>query len=370
MANDVSQNFGTFASAASSFSPYVGAATDFVSNVSSGLFGANQARKNRKAQARENQANREFNEKMMHLQNQFAVENWERENAYNTPSAQMARMKAAGVNPDLYFSDGLTNSSMGIASPTAAASSGSVGSAPGNFQGSDFLGAALAQATVSNLNADTRKTNAEASIYETDAKFREAWNSLQIEEGNMRIRLGDSAKDLNEQQVNESQAKVRNLNANSDSIMQSIIESRKRCEVLDEEKKIKATEAYYKSSEYEALIGKLHAEAQLSRQQATQIATMLPLMVSNMAADTLVKHKTALKIHEDTLNAIQEGYILTVKEGNLRLQNDRLEFDLTQDKTYSDIERSLDIFDKACDRLQKNIKAPIDCFLDLLGVFK
>ncbi len=249
MANDVSQNFGTFASAASSFSPYVGAATDFVSNVSSGLFGANQARKNRKAQARENQANREFNEKMMHLQNQFAVENWERENAYNTPSAQMARMKAAGVNPDLYFSDGLTNSSMGIASPTAAASSGSVGSAPGNFQGSDFLGAALAQATVSNLNADTRKTNAEASIYETDAKFREAWNSLQIEEGNMRIRLGDSAKDLNEQQVNESQAKVRNLNANSDSIMQSIIESRKRCAVFDEEKKINATEAYYKSAE-------------------------------------------------------------------------------------------------------------------------
>lgn len=37
--------------------------------------------------------------KALHAQNQFNVQQWNRENAYNTPSAQMQRFAAAGINP-------------------------------------------------------------------------------------------------------------------------------------------------------------------------------------------------------------------------------------------------------------------------------
>lgn len=37
--------------------------------------------------------------KAFHAQNQFNVQQWNRENAYNTPSAQMQRFAAAGINP-------------------------------------------------------------------------------------------------------------------------------------------------------------------------------------------------------------------------------------------------------------------------------
>lgn len=54
------------------------------------------------------------------LQNQYAVENWARENRYNTPEEQRKRLQAAGLNPDLmYGSGGVGNQAGPIASPSA-----------------------------------------------------------------------------------------------------------------------------------------------------------------------------------------------------------------------------------------------------------
>ena len=44
-------------------------------------------------------------------------ENWQMENAYNNPSAQMARLRAAGLNPNLIYQNGAENVSGSIESP-------------------------------------------------------------------------------------------------------------------------------------------------------------------------------------------------------------------------------------------------------------
>lgn len=51
----------------------------------------------------ENQKNRDWNLNLARQQNKWNIEQWNRENAYNSPSAQMARFKAAGLNPDLMY---------------------------------------------------------------------------------------------------------------------------------------------------------------------------------------------------------------------------------------------------------------------------
>lgn len=43
------------------------------------------------------------NERMQQQQNAWNLEQWERNNAYNSPAAQMQRLKAAGINPDLMY---------------------------------------------------------------------------------------------------------------------------------------------------------------------------------------------------------------------------------------------------------------------------
>ena len=45
-------------------------------------------------QKRENQANRDWNLNLARLQNRWNIDQWNRENVYNSPAAQMARYKA------------------------------------------------------------------------------------------------------------------------------------------------------------------------------------------------------------------------------------------------------------------------------------
>lgn len=46
-----------------------------------------------------NKKNIDYSWKALNAQNEFNIQQWNRENAYNTPSAQMQRFAAAGINP-------------------------------------------------------------------------------------------------------------------------------------------------------------------------------------------------------------------------------------------------------------------------------
>lgn len=82
------------------------------SSVGLSIYGAKQ---NRKAQQDTNQANLE----LAKYQNQWNLEQWNRENAYNTPTEQMRRLRQAGINPNLAFSNGNLDN-VSASSPSAA----------------------------------------------------------------------------------------------------------------------------------------------------------------------------------------------------------------------------------------------------------
>jgi len=63
-----------------------------------------------------NKKTREWNEKMQALQRQQAIEDWNRQNEYNHPSAQMARLREAGLNPHLVYGKGADNTSAPVRS--------------------------------------------------------------------------------------------------------------------------------------------------------------------------------------------------------------------------------------------------------------
>lgn len=62
-------------------------------------------------------ANRRAQKKSMREQNSLNRENWQMENAYNNPSAQMSRLRAAGLNPNLIYQDGAPVAAGSIESP-------------------------------------------------------------------------------------------------------------------------------------------------------------------------------------------------------------------------------------------------------------
>ena len=78
----------------------------------SSLFGVNEAEKNRKFNAEQAQLQRDWQEKM-----------WNLSNEYNSPLQQMQRFKEAGLNPNLVYGDGAKTLAAQVGSGAAASSS-------------------------------------------------------------------------------------------------------------------------------------------------------------------------------------------------------------------------------------------------------
>ena len=140
--------------------------------LSSGINAISNAASNRSG-ANLNATNRAWNERMLDKQNQFNIDQWNRENQYNTASAQRARLEAAGLNPYLMMNGG----SAGVASSVSSASPGSASTnfvptpydASGIASAGSQIGTMVQQQAL--IDAQVRKSNAEAAGSEIQNKY-------------------------------------------------------------------------------------------------------------------------------------------------------------------------------------------------------
>lgn len=77
--------------------PVVGAGADLLGTGINAVLTSEQNRKNR-----------EFAQKQADQQRVYALDDYHMQNAYNSPSSQMARLKDAGLNPNLVYGNGAT----------------------------------------------------------------------------------------------------------------------------------------------------------------------------------------------------------------------------------------------------------------------
>ena len=180
-----------------------------------------------------------YNKKLQ--DNAFAhnVEMWNMQNAYNSPSSQMERLQAAGLNPNLvYGNGGATNTASdypkyqaGEAPQVANIRHASRQLALQGFQ--TALSAKLQEAQASNLDADTelkdtqkQLTSVQKEIAMIDKQFQQgtldARTQYQLEKwkqdlilGRNQIKLGDQQFTLNMFQMKKLDAEVGNILANT-----------------------------------------------------------------------------------------------------------------------------------------------------------
>ena len=89
------------------------------------------------------------------LANMQNMKFWEMQNKYNTPKNQMARLKDAGLNPNLIYGSGSANTGVaGSIAPSKAA--------PYNIQNPIPLQAALLQSQINLNNSNANKNNVQA----------------------------------------------------------------------------------------------------------------------------------------------------------------------------------------------------------------
>lgn len=276
------------------------------------------------AQAAENQKNREYNLMLARQQNDWNIEQWERENFYNAPENVRSRLRAGGVNADLFYGNsGISQSASSPMLTSGAPSSPIDMSALGRKQS---VVAALAKsselmyqkALTDNVKADTEKKLSET----TGQNISNYWQSLLNENT---LKLGDSQIQLYQSNVKLNDAQVRQVDANIGLIKANIEKIQDERALFQSEATLNKIDAALREPQVQAQILALKASAHLSYTEASDIVYTLGARLAGLNADAARSQRAAELLEK-------QGVLVDVTA-------DGLDFKLGQDKKFDSAQR-------------------------------
>lgn len=311
----------------------IGGALSGISN----LFGAhsqNQSVDKQLAAAREEaEKARKWQTSEREAQNDWNFKLWQANNEYNTPAAVQARLRAAGVNPDLYATNGaLQGSSIQAqgghtpSGPVADTSAWNRYRPVGSVASQALADTALA-AQVAKTSAETEGQKHTNDILASDASFRDAFNQGQLDTIESTILVNGSKINLNDAQASEARSMVEQINASITKIKSEIDLLVSNAADVDSriwERHVRvALDSFIEHGKLKVMQGQLGVSKEKLKLAFQELAGKLPLMKSDE------KRNQALSSFYETL-----GFKVSA-------ETDRLRFDLLQDQDWDDFERSM-----------------------------
>lgn len=266
---------------------WIDAAISGGASLLGGILGKNSQSSANKTNLLINRENQKWNEKMMDKQNAWNLAQWNRENEYNSASQQVARYRAAGLNPYLMMQNGSAGSASSVTS-----------AAPGN-------------AGMSNTVSPFDYSSAAAGV--SNAVAQHYSNQLMV--ANVRKAIAEA---IGQEKQNtwidaELQAKIENLKQNTSST--------KTRQELDKFSLFRAKNMLVGELAQQDLQNQSLAE-NIVNQRANTLYTEMQssLAAANLAWLPKVKEAEIAQYAANTFAAIQAGY-LSQKQGELAVQN-------------------------------------------------
>ena len=295
--------------------PLIGAATSLFAGIRASKQQQKIVAQQIQAQKEENEANRRYNLMLAEKQNRWNLEQWQRNNDYNTPSAVMSRLREAGVNPHMYYSKGNAMGGVSTASPemTAGAPSSPIDTS-GLLQQRTYGDSVQKAMEQSLLAASVRKTNAEAGlvdqkreteeyntdIFKSDAAFRDALNASSLRFTDMEIELKGSQKNLSDGQVGMLRYEAAYLQKKMDKIDEENKLMEEKIANLTEERRSIILKRVLDSELVEAQCKELAAKTNLSYEQARDLAETRAARILNLNTSSLKNQNEAYSSAWDT----------------------------------------------------------------------
>lgn len=148
-----------------------------IGSIISGSQQVNAQREANKANLQIAQMNNEFNERMVDKQQQYNVENWQRQADYDSASQQVARFREAGINPYLAMTGGASaGMSSGINGTTPAVADTSGTQMPVDYSGYSRAAELITNSLQNAVSLDLAQSSNRADI----AKKRAETESIQL----------------------------------------------------------------------------------------------------------------------------------------------------------------------------------------------
>lgn len=306
------------------------------SSIAGAVAGNKNIDKQVSAQKEENQKNRDWNLNLAKLQNQWNIDQWNRENAYNSPAAQMARFKDAGLNPDLAYGQ----QNLSAASPEMTAGEGSQPTDVSNLANKRTIGDIVSQAATTRLtNAQAKlaesqanKTDKEAigqdyqnDILKSDAAFRDALNSGTVQLNNMSLKVSEKGMQLTDEQIAKVRKECQQIDQFIEQSRAAVDEIRQKISNLKTDQAIARLRYIMDAKLSEATIKKLASECNLNYIQAKKIVDLLPHEIVNVQADTNTKNASASASRASATVALDSLSTAAVTRSLLSSQNFELD---------------------------------------------
>lgn len=314
-------------------SALIGGALSGISN----LFGAhsqNQSVEKQLAAAREEaEKTRKWQTSEREAQNDWNYNLWKANNEYNTPAAVQARLEAAGINPDLYVTNGALQGSsiqaQGGHTPSGPVADTSAWNRykPIGSVASQALADTALSAQVAKINAETEGQKHTNDILASDASFRDAFNQGQLDTIESTILVNSSKIKLNDAQASQARSMVEQINASISKIKSETDLLISQAADVDDriwERHVRvALDSFIEHGKLEVMQGQLAVSKDRLKLAFRELAGKLPLMKSEE------KRNQALSSFYESL-----GFKVSAEA-------DRLRFDLLQDQNWSDFERTM-----------------------------
>lgn len=314
-------------------SALIGGALSGISNLF-GTHSQNQSVEKQLAAAREEaEKTRKWQTSEREAQNDWNYKLWQANNDYNTPAAVQARLKAAGINPDLYVTQGALQGSsvqaQGGHTPSGPVADTSAWNRykPIGSVASQALADTALSAQVAKTNAETEGQHHTNDILASDASFRDAFNQGQLDTMESTILVNGSKIKLNDAQASQARSMVEQINASIRKIDSEIDLLISQAADVDDriwERHVRvALDSFIEHGKLKVMQGQLKVSEGQLKLAFKELAGKLPLMKSEEK-----RNQALASFYED----------LGIKAN---AETDRIRFDLLQDENWDDFERSM-----------------------------
>lgn len=274
-------------------------------------------------------------------QQQWIEQMYEKNNSYNSPAAQMQRLKDAGLNPDLMYSRGDVGNATAPEAPQQAMTP-RYNVIPTNTYGQTAQIAAdagLKAAQARLADSQSKKADTEESLLTSDYLLRKARAESDIELNNSTIYVNHELGQLNHAEAEVAAKKLQEIDVAMSEARERINTMKAQQSEIDEKIVQMKFDRYLRSNEFELLCKKTYQDmkesnsrinlnaAEVQDMMATQLARVM-----NLNASTYMQKKQGLLASEQTMTELY-------KQTGIDISNQHAKFNFDQAKSWDTTER-------------------------------
>lgn len=304
-----------------------------------GSFFGNSSNRKQSAEAFERESKFAREERL--AQQQWIEQMYEKNNSYNSPAAQMQRLKDAGLNPDLMYSRGDVGNATAPEAP-AQAPTPRFNVIPTNTYGQTAQIAAdagLKAAQARLAQSESKKTDTEESLLTADYLLRKARTESDIELNNSTIYVNHELGQLNHAEAEVAAKKLQEIDVAMSEARERINTLKAQQSQIDENIVQLKFDRYLRSKEFELLCKKTYQDMKESNSRidlnAAEVQDMVATQlarVMNLNASTYMQKKQGLLASEQTMTELY-------KQTGIDISNQHAKFNFDQAKTWDSTER-------------------------------